>query len=140
MPSPPSLMWFFWAFLVLVHPLGGPPLGPPSCPWEPFEVLAAIMEDGGGGSLQVCPMEILHCFGVELSVIGHEEGPAVVRAVNRLQHSLRALGPHLWGTRPGAASGPCPPCEGHLERPILQFLARLLELLHVACAGAHEAG
>ncbi|XP_074075079.1 uncharacterized protein LOC141509423 isoform X3 [Macrotis lagotis] len=37
-------MWLFWAFLVFIHPLGGPPLQSPSCPWEPFEGLVAIME------------------------------------------------------------------------------------------------
>uniref|UniRef100_A0A5F8HBX9 Interleukin n=1 Tax=Monodelphis domestica TaxID=13616 RepID=A0A5F8HBX9_MONDO len=135
-------MWLFWIFLVLVHPLGTPPLRPPSCPLEPFQGLIALLEalDGDGGSLQVCPMEILHCFGVELSVIGHEEGLPTVRAVNRLQRSLGALGPHLWGARVGAAPGLCPPCEGYPERPVPQFLAKLLELMQVACAGAHQVG
>ncbi|XP_072464491.1 interleukin-15-like isoform X2 [Notamacropus eugenii] len=91
-------------------------------------------------SLSVCPMETLHCFGVELSVIGYEEGPAVVRAVIRLQRSLTALGSHLWGARWGAASGLCPRCEEYPERPVLQFLTKLLEILHLACAGASTAG
>ncbi|XP_074075075.1 interleukin-15-like isoform X2 [Macrotis lagotis] len=142
-------MWLFWAFLVFIHPLGGPPLQSPSCPWEPFEGLVAIMEalgDTNDGTLytpdnlSVCPMEILRCFGVELSVIGHEEGPPLARAVNRLQRTLRALGPHLWGIRGRAASEPCPPCEGYPERPVLQFLVKLLELLQVACAGVHQVG
>ncbi|XP_074162930.1 uncharacterized protein LOC141564392 isoform X2 [Sminthopsis crassicaudata] len=137
-------MWLFWALLVLTHSAGGP-----SCPWEPFEGLVALMEALGSGndgtlytpdSLSVCPMESLHCFVLELSVIGYEEAPLTGRIVSRLQRSLKALGPHLWGVRGGAVSGPCPICEGHPERPVPQFLAKLLELLQAACAGAHQAG
>ncbi|KAM9035324.1 uncharacterized protein ACOB8E_018593 isoform 2-T3 [Sarcophilus harrisii] len=125
-------MWLLWAVLALAHSVGGP--GPPSCPWEPFAGLVAVMED------LVCPKEVLHCFVLELSVIGYEEGPLTGRTVNRLKRSLEQLATHLWGPRGGAASGPCPLCEGHPERPVPQFLAKLLELLQVACAGAHRAG
>ncbi|KAM9035322.1 uncharacterized protein ACOB8E_018593 isoform 1-T2 [Sarcophilus harrisii] len=140
-------MWLLWAVLALAHSVGGP--GPPSCPWEPFAGLVAVMEDLGSrndgtlytpDSLSVCPKEVLHCFVLELSVIGYEEGPLTGRTVNRLKRSLEQLATHLWGPRGGAASGPCPLCEGHPERPVPQFLAKLLELLQVACAGAHRAG
>ena len=81
-------------------------------------------------SPQVCPAETLGCFRLELSVIGFEEGPLVGTAVFRLQRLLDALGSRLWVT----GQGPCPPCEGHPQRPVPLFLAKLLELLQGACA------
>ncbi|ELW72406.1 hypothetical protein TREES_T100012839, partial [Tupaia chinensis] len=80
--------------------------------------------------LQVCPAETLGCFRLELSVIGFEEGPTVGTAVFRLQRLLDALGSRLWIASPG----PCLPCEGHPQRPVPIFLAKLLELLQGACA------
>lgn len=80
--------------------------------------------------LQVCPAETLGCFRLELSVIQFEEGPSLGIAVFRLQRLLDALGSRLWVT----GQGPCPPCEGHPQRPVPLFLAKLLELLQGACA------
>ncbi|XP_027475045.1 uncharacterized protein LOC113936191 isoform X3 [Zalophus californianus] len=80
--------------------------------------------------LSVCPAETLGCFRLELSVIQFEEGPSLGIAVFRLQRLLDALGSRLWVT----GQGPCPPCEGHPQRPVPLFLAKLLELLQGACA------
>uniref|UniRef100_A0A8D1XJ14 Interleukin 15-like protein n=4 Tax=Sus scrofa TaxID=9823 RepID=A0A8D1XJ14_PIG len=130
-------MWHLWTILLLVPPLGG--LGPPLCPREPFYFLIAIMKMLGNKNdgtlytpddLSVCPAETLGCFRLELSVIGFEEGPLVGTAVFRLQRLLDALGSRLWVT----GQGPCPPCEGHPQRPVPLFLAKLLELLQGACA------
>lgn len=81
-------------------------------------------------SLQVCPVETLACFQLELSVIGFEEGPPVGIAVFRLQRLLKVLGSRLWVT----AQDPCPPCEEHPQRPVPLFLTKLLQLLQEACA------
>ncbi|XP_014651572.1 PREDICTED: uncharacterized protein LOC106803717 [Ceratotherium simum simum] len=130
-------IWPLWTILLLMWPLGG--LGPPLCPREPFYFLVALMKMLGNkndGTLytpddfSVCPAETLGCFRLELSVIGLEEGPSVGTAVFRLQRLLDALGSRLWGT----GQGPCPPCEGHPQRPVPLFLAKLLELLQGACA------
>ncbi|VFV34464.1 Hypothetical predicted protein [Lynx pardinus] len=80
--------------------------------------------------LSVCPAETLGCFRLELSVIQFEEGRSMGIAVFRLQRLLDALGSRLWVT----GQGPCPPCEGHPQRPVPLFLAKLLELLQGACA------
>ncbi|KAG5200768.1 hypothetical protein JEQ12_005302 [Ovis aries] len=130
-------MWLLWTTLLLVLPLGG--LGPPLCPREPFYFLVAItkmLENKNDGSLYtpdnllVCPAETLRCFRLELSVIGFEEGPSVGIVVFRLQRLLDTLGSRLWVT----GQGPCPPCEGHPQRPVPLFLAKLLELLQGTCA------
>lgn len=76
-------------------------------------------------SLQVCPAETLRCFRLELSVIGFGGGPIRDCWVFRLQRLLDTLGSRLWVT----GQGPCPPCEGHPQRPVPLFLAKLLELL-----------
>ncbi|XP_077630027.1 uncharacterized protein LOC144239736 [Crocuta crocuta] len=129
--------WPLWTILLLVRPLGG--LGSPLCPREPFYFLVAIMKMLGNKNdgtlytpddLSVCPAETLGCFRLELSVIQFEEGPSVGIAVFRLQRLLDALGARLWVT----GQGPCPPCEGHPQRPVPLFLAKLLELLQGACA------
>ncbi|XP_057569663.1 uncharacterized protein LOC130839401 [Hippopotamus amphibius kiboko] len=130
-------MWPLWIILLLVLPLGG--LGPPLCPREPFYFLIAIMEMLGNKNdgtlytpddLLVCPAETLGCFRLELSVIGFEEGASVGTSVFRLQRLLDALGSRLWMT----GQGTCPPCEGHPQRPVHLFLAKLLEFLQGACA------
>ncbi|XP_032697937.1 uncharacterized protein LOC116857713 isoform X1 [Lontra canadensis] len=130
-------MWPLWTILLLVRPLGG--LGSPLCPREPFYFLVAIMKMLGNKNdgtlytpddLSVCPAETLGCFRLELSVIQFEEGPSLGIAVFRLQRLLDALGSRLWVT----GQGPCPPCEGHPQRPVPLFLAKLLELLQGACA------
>ncbi|XP_064346052.1 uncharacterized protein LOC135322174 [Camelus dromedarius] len=130
-------MWPLRTILLLVPPLGS--LGPPLCPRECFYFLIAIMKMLGNKNdgtlytlddLSVCPAETLGCFWLELSVTGFEEGPSVGTAMFRLQRLLDALGSRLWVT----GQGPCPPCEGHLQRPVPLFLAKLLELLQGACA------
>uniref|UniRef100_A0A8C8X6D0 Interleukin n=3 Tax=Panthera TaxID=9688 RepID=A0A8C8X6D0_PANLE len=130
-------MWPLWTILLLVWPLGG--LGSPLCPREPFYFLVAIMKMLGNKNdgtlytpddLSVCPAETLGCFRLELSVIQFEEGRSMGIAVFRLQRLLDALGSRLWVT----GQGPCPPCEGHPQRPVPLFLAKLLELLQGACA------
>uniref|UniRef100_A0A8C6CLE1 Uncharacterized protein n=1 Tax=Moschus moschiferus TaxID=68415 RepID=A0A8C6CLE1_MOSMO len=117
-------MWPLWTTLLLVLPLGG--LGSPLCLGEPFYFLIAItkmLENKNDGSLYT-PDNLL------LSVIGFEEGPSVGIAVFHLQRLLDALGSRLWVT----GQGPCPPCEGHPQRPVPLFLAKLLELLQGTCA------
>ncbi|NP_001288189.1 interleukin 15-like precursor [Oryctolagus cuniculus] len=130
-------MWPLWTILLLGGLLGG--LGTPLCRREPFYFLVAIMKilgDKNDGTLytpddlSVCPAETLGCFRLELAVIGFEEGPSVGIAVFRLQRLLDALGSRLWV----ASQGPCLPCEGHPQRPVPLFLAKLLELLQGACA------
>lgn len=129
-------MWALWAILLLVWPSGG--LGSPLCPKEPFYFLVALMKMLGNKNygtlytpddLSVCPAETLGCFQLELSVIAFEEDPTVVIDVFRLQRLLGALGSRLWATD----QGPCPPCEGHTQRPVHHFLSKLLELLQRAC-------
>uniref|UniRef100_A0A673UTB2 Interleukin 15-like protein n=1 Tax=Suricata suricatta TaxID=37032 RepID=A0A673UTB2_SURSU len=129
--------WPLWTILLLVWPVGS--LGSPLCPQEPFYFLVAIMKMLGNKNdgtlytpddLSMCPAETLGCFRLELSVIQFEEGPSVGIAVFRLQRLLDALGARLWVT----GQGPCPPCEGHPQRPVPLFLAKLLALLQGACA------
>ncbi|KAF3818169.1 hypothetical protein GH733_012477 [Mirounga leonina] len=115
-------VWPLWTILLLVRPLGG--LGSPLCPQEPFYFLVAIMK------MLVCPAETLGCFRLELSVIQFEEGPSLGIAVFRLQRLLDALGSRLWVT----GQGPCPPCEGHPQRPVPLFLAKLLEPEDFMCS------
>ncbi|CAD7692652.1 unnamed protein product [Nyctereutes procyonoides] len=130
-------VWPLWTILLLIRPLGS--LGSPLCPREPFYFLIAIMKMLGNKNdgtlytpddLSVCPAETLGCFRLELSVIQFEEGPSLGIAVFRLQRLLDALGSRLWVT----GQGPCPPCEGHPQRPVPLFLSKLLELLQGACA------
>uniref|UniRef100_A0A8C6EJ15 Uncharacterized protein n=1 Tax=Microcebus murinus TaxID=30608 RepID=A0A8C6EJ15_MICMU len=130
-------MWPLWTILLLMQLWGS--LGAPLCRREPFYFLVAIMKMLGNKNdgtlytpddLSVCPAETLGCFRLELSVIGFEEGPSVGTAVFRLQRLLDALGSRLWV----ASQGPCLPCEGHPQRPVPRFLAKLLELLQGACA------
>ncbi|CAK7301821.1 uncharacterized protein [Vulpes vulpes] len=130
-------VWPLWTILLLIRPLGS--LGSPLCPREAFYFLIAIMKMLGNKNdgtlytpddLSVCPAETLGCFRLELSVIQFEEGPSLGIAVFRLQRLLDALGSRLWVT----GQGPCPPCEGHPQRPVPLFLLKLLELLQGACA------